>query len=148
MRTFVHLVLFACAIALGVGTFGPLVDSVSARHLRFTELRDGLPTGSTFAGLAGRDVGFNSALTPLLLIVAGLILIAALVGSRLLGWLGVLAGFGLLGVFAWRFDQRFDAQLRDDYRTLLSGTWGLYLVGGALVVALLALLVPKERVTA
>ncbi|MGV9676057.1 hypothetical protein ACWDSJ_12320 [Nocardia sp. NPDC003482] len=145
MRTFVHLLLFACAIVMGVGAFGPLLGSLRARHVRLLDLRDGLPTDRGLDQLAGVSVEFYLSLALVLLCCAAVVLLAALTGSRLLGWLGVLAAIAALAVLTWRLDERFDDRLRHDYRHLLSGTWGLYLFGGATVVALLALLVPRER---
>ncbi len=148
MRTFVHLVLFACAIVMAVGAFGPLVGSLGARHVRLADLRDGLATDRTLDQLAGQSVSFQISLAVVLLGIAAVVLLAALVGSRLLAWLGVLAAIAALAVLTWRLDERFDHQLRTDYRHLLTGTWGLYLFGGATVVALLAVLVPRERTVA
>ncbi|RDI67851.1 hypothetical protein [Nocardia pseudobrasiliensis] len=148
MRTFVHLVLFACAIVMAVGAFGPLVGSLEARHVRLADLRDGVATDRTLDQLAGQSVSFQISLAVVLLGIAAVVLLAALFGSRLLGWLGVLAAIAALAVLAWRLDERFDHQLRTDYRHLLTGTWGLYLFGGATVVALLAVLVPRERTVA
>ncbi|MBB5911915.1 hypothetical protein BJY24_000782 [Nocardia transvalensis] len=145
MRTFVHLVLFACAIAIAVGAFGPLVGSVDARDVRLIDLRDGVPSGWTLDQLSAQAASIHTSLTLLFLVIAAVILLAALFGSRALGWLGVIAGLAALGVTTWRLDQRFDDLLRDDYRNLLNGAWGLYLIGGGLVMALLALLVPRER---
>ncbi|MFI9505318.1 hypothetical protein [Nocardia sp. NPDC052566] len=145
MRTFVHLLLFACAIAIGVGAFGPLVGAVGARDVGFADLRNGFASGSSLEQVGDHSAAFFTSLTIGLLGVALVVLLAALFGARSVGWLGVLVGLAGLGVLAWRLDQRFDDQLRADYRHLLSGTWGLYLVGGGLVLALLLLLVPRER---
>lgn len=145
MRTFVHLVLFVCAIAVGVGAFGPLIGTVGARDVGFGDLRNGFAGGRSLEQIGDQAVGFTTSLLIGLLGVALLVLLAALFGSRLLGWLGVLIGLGGLGVLAWRLDDQFDQRLRDDYRDLISGSWGLYLVGGALLIALLMLLIPRER---
>ncbi|WP_225725308.1 MULTISPECIES: hypothetical protein [unclassified Nocardia] len=145
MRTFVHLVLFACAIAIAVGAFGPLIGTVESRHVRLTDLRDGFASGGSLDQIGGQSASFQTSLIIVLLGVAAVVLIAALFGSRIAGWLGVLVGLAALGVLAWRLDERFDHQLRSDYRHLLSGTWGLYVLGGGLLLALLSLLVPRER---
>ncbi|QLY33197.1 hypothetical protein [Nocardia huaxiensis] len=145
MRTFVHLLLFACAIGMAVGVFGPLVGSVDARDVRFSDLREGFDTGLSLGQVGGQSASIVMSLAVLLLGVAGVILIAALTGARAIGWLGVLGGLALFGVLIWRLDERFGDQLRDDYRDLLTGAWGLYLFGGGLVLALLLLLVPRER---
>lgn len=148
MRTFVHLVLFACAVAIAVGAFGPLVGSVDARDVKLVDLRDGLPASRSLDQLGGQSASIHTSLALALLVIAAVVLLAALFGSRALGWLGVLAGLVAIGVLTWRLDQRYGDQLRDDYRHLLSGTWGLYLLGGGVIIALLALLVPRERAKA
>ncbi|MGW2662456.1 hypothetical protein ACWCW7_15950 [Nocardia tengchongensis] len=145
MRTFVHLLLFAAAIAVAAGVFGPLVGTVDARNVQFTDLRNGFAQGRTLGQIGAQSGSFVTSLAIGLLGAAALVLVAALVGSRLVGWIGVLAGLAGLGVLTWRLDQRFDHELRADYRHLLSGTWGLYLVGGGLLLSLLLLLVPRER---
>ncbi|MGW4120667.1 hypothetical protein [Nocardia sp. NPDC004711] len=145
MRTFVHLLLFAAAIAVAVGVFGPLVGTVDARNVQFSDLRSGFASGRSLDQIGGHSGSFTTSLAIGLLGVAAVVLVAALVGSRILGWIGVLVGLAGLGVLTWRLDQRFDHELRTDYRHLLSGTWGLYLVGGGLVLSLLLLLIPRER---
>ncbi|MFD7012165.1 MULTISPECIES: hypothetical protein [Rhodococcus] len=77
-----------------------------------------------------------------------MLLVAALVGSRAAGWLGVIVGIGTLAVFGWRLNERVGDDLRDNYDIVLTDRWGLYLAGGGLIIALLALLVPRERLTA
>ncbi|MFI6868943.1 hypothetical protein [Nocardia sp. NPDC050406] len=145
MRTFVHLLLFVAAIVIAVGSFGPFVGTVGGREIGFDDIRSGFASGRTLEDIGGRSVSFLNSLTLALLCVAAVILLAALFGSRLLGWLGVIAGFAALGVAAWRLNERFDDRFRGEYRDLLTGAWGLYLVGGGLVLALLCLLVPRER---
>lgn len=145
MRTFVHLLLFAAAIAVAAGVFGPLIGTVDARNVQFTDLRDGFAQGPTLDQIGAHSGSFFTSLAIGLLGAAAVVLVAALTGSRSVGWLGVLAGLAGLGVLTWRLDQRFDHELRTDYRHLLSGTWGLYLVGGGLLLSLLLLLVPRER---
>ncbi|WP_067665100.1 hypothetical protein [Nocardia miyunensis] len=145
MRTFVHLLLLLCAIAVAVGTFGPLIGTVEARHVQLTELRDGFPAGRSLDQIQAQSVSLQTSLAIVLLGVAAVILLATLFGSRLLGWLSVLVGLAALGVLAWRLDSSLGDQIRNDYHHLFSGTWGLYAVGGGLIVALLCLLVPRER---
>ncbi|WP_405484445.1 hypothetical protein [Nocardia sp. NBC_00511] len=146
MRTFVHLLLFVAAIVIAVGAFGPLVGSVDARNVQFDDIRNGFTNGWSLDQIGSHTGAFPTSLAIVLLGVAVVILLAALFGSRLAGWVGVLVGLATLGVLAWRLDDHFDHQLRTDYHhLLLSDTWGLYLVGGGLVVTLLLLLVPRER---
>jgi small-conductance mechanosensitive channel len=145
MRAVVHLVLFACGVVMAVGAFGPFVGVVQARHIRLVDIRDGFATGIPLDGVQAQAAQLRASYTVVLLLVALVMLLAGLFGSRVLGWLAVLAGIAAIAVPAWRLDQRFDRQLRDDYQHLLTGTWGLYLFGGAVVVAVLALLVPGER---
>ncbi|WP_368680607.1 hypothetical protein R1X32_10500 (plasmid) [Rhodococcus opacus] len=147
MRTFVHLVLLACAIAVAVGAFLPVVGDIAPGDVALVDLRDGFPTGFTVEQIENQAVVFYRSMTVLLLVAAALLLIAALAGSRTAGWAGVLVGIGALAVFGWRLDDRIGDVVRDNYDTLLGGRWGLYLAGGGLIVALLALLVPKERPT-
>ncbi len=141
----VHLVLFACGVAMAAGAFGPFIGIVEVRHIRLTDIRDGFATGIPLDALQAQAPQLRESYTVVLLVVALVMLLAGLFGSRALGWLGVLAGLAALVVPAWRLNERFGDLLRDDYRHLLSGTWGLYLFGGGLVVAILALLVPGER---
>ncbi|WP_216895471.1 hypothetical protein [Nocardia alni] len=145
MRTFVHLLLLVCAVAVAVSAFGPLIGTVEARHVRLTELRDGFPAGRSLDQIQSQSVTFQSSLALVVLCVAAVVLLAALFGSRLLGWLGVVVGLVTVGVLAWRLDGSFDHQLRNDYQHLLTGAWGLYALGGGLLIALLCLLVPRER---
>jgi len=145
MRTFVHLLLFACAIAVAVGAFGPLIGTVGARHVQLTELRDGFPAGRSLDQIQSQSVALQTSLALVVLCVAAVVLLAALFGSRILGWLGVLVGLVTIGVLAWRLNGSFDHQLRTDYQHLLTGAWGLYALGGGLIIALLCLLVPRER---
>lgn len=145
MRTFVHLLLFVCAIAVAVGAFGPLIGTVEARHVQLTELRDGFPAGRSLDQIQAQSVTLQMSMAVILLGVAVVLLLAALFGSRLLGWLGVLVGLATFGVLAWRLDSSFDNQIRTDYHHLFTGTWGLYAAGGGVIVALLCLLIPRER---
>ncbi|MEV6770012.1 hypothetical protein AB0N05_15445 [Nocardia sp. NPDC051030] len=145
MRTFVHLLLFVCAIVMAVGVFGPLIGTVDARNVQFSDLRNGFASGGSLDQIGSQSGSFFSSLAIALLAVAAVVLIAALTGSRLIGWIGVLAGLAGLGILTWRLNQNFDHQLRDDYQDLLTGSWGLYLFGGALLLSLLLLLTPRER---
>ncbi|CAG7636767.1 hypothetical protein SIM91_05185 [Rhodococcus opacus] len=148
MRTFVHLVLFACAIAVAIGAFLPVVGGIAPGDVALIDLRDGFPTGITVEQIENQTVTFYMSMTELLLVAAVVLLVAALVGSRAAGWLGVIVGIGTIAVFFWRLNDRVGDYLRDNYETVLADRWGLYLAGGGLIIALLALLVPKERPTA
>jgi hypothetical protein len=145
MRTFVHLVLFACAVAVAIGAFLPVAGGIAPGDVALVDLRDGFPTGSTLEQIENQAVTFYMSMMVVLLGAAVLLLIAALVGSRAAGWLGVIVGIGTLAVFFWRLNERVGDLLRDNYDTVLVDRWGLYLTGGGLIIALVALLVPKER---
>lgn len=145
MRTFVHLVLFVCAIAVAVGAFLPVAGEIQPSNVALVDLRDGFSAGFTVERVEDQAVDFYRSMTVLLLVAAALLLVAAVVGSHAAGWLGVLVGVGTIAVFGWRLYDRFGDLVRDNYDTLLGGRWGLYLAGGGLIVALFALLVPKER---
>jgi hypothetical protein len=147
MRTFVHFLLLICAIAVAVGAFGPLIGPVGARNIRFDDLREGFASGRSLDQIGAQSVSLQTSLAVVVFGVAVAVLLAALFGSRILGWLGVVVGLAALGVLTWRLDEQFDHQLRSDYRDLLTGSWGLYLLGGGLVIALVSLLVPRERPT-
>jgi hypothetical protein len=148
MRAVVHLVLFACAIAVAVGAFLPILGEIQPSDVALVDLRDGFPTGITLEQVENQAVELHKSMTALLLLAAVLLLAAALVGSRAAGWLGVIVGIGTTAVFLWRLDDRVGDVVRDNYDDLISDRWGLYLAGGGLIIALLALLVPKERATA
>ncbi|MFC9841134.1 hypothetical protein ACFVKB_46425 [Rhodococcus sp. NPDC127530] len=148
MRTSVHLVLFACAIAVAIGAFRPVAWSIAPGDVALIDLRDGFPTGITVEQIENQAVTFYKSMMALLLGAAVLLLVAALVGSRAAGWLGVIVGIGTLAVFFWRLNDRVGDYLRDNYDTVLTDRWGLYLAGGGMIIALLALLIPKERPTA
>ena len=148
MRTFVHLVLFACAIAVAIGAFLPVAWGIVPGDVAVIDLRDGFPTGITVEQIENQAVTFYKSMMILLLGAAVLLLVAALVGSRAAGWLGVIVGIGTLAVFFWRLNERVGDYLRDNYDIVLTDRWGLYLAGGGLIIALLVLLVPRERLTA
>ncbi|KAA0021839.1 hypothetical protein [Antrihabitans cavernicola] len=143
MRSFVHLLLFVCAIGLAVGSFLPVIGRVVPTNVALVDLRDGFGPGWGLDQIADRSVTFYTSMNVLLLGAAVLLLLAGLIGWRIAGWLGVVLGFGTLGVFAWRLNANSGQMIRDNYSTLLADRWGLNLVGGALVIALLACLVPR-----
>ncbi|MBC2644173.1 MULTISPECIES: hypothetical protein [unclassified Rhodococcus (in: high G+C Gram-positive bacteria)] len=148
MRSFIHLVLFACAIAVAIGAFLPVVGGIAPSDVAVIDLRDGFPTGITVEQIENQAVTFYQSMTALLLGAAALLLVAALVGSRAAEWLAVSVGIGTIAVFGWRLNDSVGDYLRDNYDTMLTDRWGLYLAGGGLIVALLALLVPTGRLTA
>ncbi len=140
-----HLLLFVCAVAMAGGTFGPLVGTLGARDVRFADLRDGFAPDRALDQIGSRSVTFTSSLEVVLLGAAIAVLLAAMIGSYSLAWLGVLSGLATLLALAWRLNERFDQQLSTQYRDLFSGAWGLYLFGGGLIVALLLLMMRQER---
>lgn len=145
MRTVVHLVLFACAVAVAIGALFPVAGGIVPGDVALIDLRDGFPTGSTIEQIENQAVAFYTSMMVVLLGAAVLLLVAALVGSRAAGWLGVIVGTGTIAVFFWRLHDRVGDFLRDNYDTVLVDRWGLYLVVGGLIIALVALLVPRER---
>ncbi|NNH70545.1 hypothetical protein HLB23_11845 [Nocardia uniformis] len=108
-------------------------------------MRHGFAPDLTLDRIGSQPAAFHTSLTLAVLGAAIVVLVAALVGSRTLAWLGVLTGLAGLAALSWRLNAQFDQQLRDYYRHLFTRAWGLYLLGGGLVVALLALLAPRER---
>ncbi|WP_232334219.1 hypothetical protein [Rhodococcus sp. WB1] len=90
MRTFVHLVLFGCALAVAVGAFLPVLGDVQPSDVALADLRDGFPAGFTVEQLENQAAAFYRSMTALLLLAAFLLLVAAPVGSHAAGWLGVL----------------------------------------------------------
>ncbi|MFF2110140.1 hypothetical protein [Rhodococcus koreensis] len=145
MRSFVHVVLFACAIAVAIGAFLPVVGGISPGDVAVIDLRDGFPAGITVEQIENQAVTFYRSMTVLLLGAAALLLVAAWVGSCAAEWVGVIVGIGTLAVFGWRLNDRVGDYLRDNSDIVFTDRWGLYLAGGGLIVALVALLVPKER---
>ena len=130
---------------MAAGAFGPFLGSVQARHIRLTEIRDGFATGIPLETVQNNVLQLRESYTVVLLIVALVVMLAGLFGSHTLGWIGVLAALAALGLGAWRFEERFGDRLQHDYDHLLTGTWGLYLYGAGIVVAIICLLVPEER---
>ncbi len=130
---------------MAAGAFGPFLGSVQARHIRLTEIRDGFATGIPLEAVQNNVLQLRESYTVVLLIVALVVMLAGLFGSHTLGWIGVLAALAALGLGAWRFEERFGDRLQHDYNHLLTGTWGLYLYGAGIIVAIICLLVPEER---
>jgi predicted phage tail protein len=145
MRTWVHFVLLLCGIAVGIGAFLPIMQGTNPTNVAIDDLRNGFPAGWALEQIGDQSVTFYKSMAMLLVIAAVLILLSALVGSRILGWLGVIVGAITLGASFFRVDERFGDQFRDQASNLLSNQMGLNLLVGGLVVALLACLVPREK---
>nr|WP_312638550.1 hypothetical protein [Rhodococcus qingshengii] len=96
MRTLVHLVLLICGIAVAVGSFTYVLAGVKPDNVRLEDLRDGFPAGWAIEQLGDQSVTFYRSMAILLLAAAVLILIAALFGSRIAAWIGIIVGLGLL----------------------------------------------------
>ncbi len=95
MRTLVHLVLLICGIAVAVGSFMyVLAGGVKPDNVRLEDLRDGFPAGWAIEQLGDQSVTFYRSMAILLLAAAVLILIAALFGSRIAAWIGIIVGLG------------------------------------------------------
>lgn len=145
MRTFVHLILLLCGIAIGAGAFLPVLEGTKPTNVRLEDLRDGFPAGWVLEQLGDQSVTFYRSMAILVLAAGVLIVIAALFGSRLLSWLGVIVGLVALGAFYYRVDQAFGDYVREHYSTVLTNQLGFALIAGGLLVALLASLVPREK---
>ncbi|MBP1160571.1 hypothetical protein [Rhodococcus sp. PvR099] len=148
MRTWVHFVLLLCGIAVGIGAFLPIMQDVTPTDVGIDDLRNGFPAGWALEQLGDQSVAFYKSMAMLLVISAALILLSALVGSRALGWVGIIVGVITLAAFFFRVNERFGDEFRDHASNLLSNQMGLNLVAGGLVVALFACLVPREKASA
>ncbi|WP_424805368.1 hypothetical protein [Rhodococcus sp. 27YEA15] len=146
MRTFVHLVLLVCGVAVAVGSFMSVLSGVRPGNVRLEELRDGFGDVGSLAQLGDQSVTFYRSMAVVLLGAAVLILVAALFGSRIAAWLGIIVGLGALGTFYYRVNDEFDNLVRESYSTVLTNQTGFILVAGGLVLALLACLVPRDKV--
>lgn len=145
MRTFVHVVLLICGIAVAVGTFMPILAEVKAADVRLEDLRDGFPPGWVIEQLSDQSVPFYRSMMVLLLGAAVLILVAALFGLRLSAWLGIVVGLGTLATFYYRVNNQFDSVIRENYSTVVTNQAGFILTAGGLVLALVACIVPREK---
>ncbi|WP_027503376.1 hypothetical protein [Rhodococcus sp. UNC363MFTsu5.1] len=148
MRTWVHFVLLLCGIAIGIGAFLPIMQEVTPTEVEIRDLINGFPSGWALEQLGDQSVTFYKSMAMLLVASAVLLLLSALVGSRALGWAGVIVGVITLAAFFFRVNERFGDAFRDHASNLLSNQMGLNLVAGGLVVALLACLVPREKASA
>nr|WP_271212897.1 hypothetical protein [Rhodococcus wratislaviensis]GLK39689.1 hypothetical protein GCM10017611_65600 [Rhodococcus wratislaviensis] len=104
--------MFACAIAVAVGAFRPAAWGIAPGDVAVIDLRDGFPTAVTVEQIENQAVTFYKSMMALLLGAAVLLLVAALVGSRAAGWLGVIVGIGTLVVFFWRLNDLVCEYLR------------------------------------
>ncbi|OYD68197.1 hypothetical protein [Rhodococcus sp. OK302] len=145
MRTFVHVVLLICGIAIAVGSFMSILAGVKPINVRLEDLRDGFPVGWVIEQIGEQSVTFYRSMMILLLAAAVLILIAALFGSRIAAWLGIVVGLGTLGTFYYRVNDQFGNVIRENYSTVLTNQTGFILTAGGLILALLACLVPREK---
>jgi hypothetical protein len=145
MRTFVHVVLLICGIAVAVGSFMSILAGVKPGDVRLEDLRDGFPAGWVIEQIADQSVPFYRSMMILLLGSAVAILIAAVFGSRLAAWAGVIVGLATLGTFYYRVNDQFDNIIRENYSTILTNQTGFILTVGGLALALLMCLVPREN---
>ncbi|TSD45646.1 hypothetical protein FFI94_005310 [Rhodococcus sp. KBS0724] len=145
MRTFVHVVLLICGIAVAVGSFMSILAGVKPGDVRLEDLRDGFPAGWVIEQIADQSVPFYRSMMILLLGSAVAILIAAVFGSRLAAWAGVIVGLATLGTFYYRANDQFDNIIRENYSTILTNQTGFILTVGGLALALLMCLVPREN---
>lgn len=145
MRTFVHVVLLICGIAVAVGSFMSILAGVKPGDVRLEDLRDGFPAGWVIEQIADQSVPFYRSMMILLLGSAVAILIAAVFGSRLAAWAGVIVGLATLGTFYYRVNDQFDNIIRENYSTILTNQTGFILTVGGLTLALLMCLVPREN---
>ncbi|MCZ4590064.1 hypothetical protein O4328_41655 [Rhodococcus opacus] len=104
--------MFACAIAVAIGAFRPVAWGIAPGDVAVIDLRDGFPTAVTVEQIENQAVTFYKSMMALLLRAAVLLLVAALVGSRAAGWLGVIVGIGTLVVFFWRLNDLVGEYLR------------------------------------
>ncbi|CAM2931679.1 hypothetical protein [Skermania piniformis] len=144
MRALVHLLLFASGIAVGFGGLLPLLGDVEFRDITLTVLRDGFPDQPTLEQLGAVNASVTNSATLPMLVAAVLIVLGGLTGARFLAWLGVLTGFATVGLTIWRVAEPLGEVIRASYPDLIH-PWGVALVGGGLLVALLALMAPRER---
>lgn len=145
MRTFVHLILLLCGIAIGVGAFLPVLEGTTPTDIRLEDLRDGFPAGAIVTQLGEQSVTFYKSMAAVILAAGLLVVVAAIFGSRLLAGLGVIAALGTVGVFGYRVHESFGDHVREHYSEILTNQSGFLLITGGALVALLAALVPRER---
>lgn len=146
MRTFVHVVLLICGIAVTVGSFMSILAGVKPGDVRLEDLRDGFPAGWVVEQIADQSVPFYRSMMILLLGSGVAILIAAVFGSRLAAWIGVIVGLVTLGTFYYRVDDQFDNIVRENYSTVVTNQTGFILTVGGLALALLMCLIPREKI--
>ena len=147
MRSFVDLGLFLSAVALGIGSFLPVVAGARPTEIPLTDLRDGIAAGDVSA-LGAADLPVHQALAAPLVLAAVLLLLAALFDSAVAGWAGVVVGLGATGAFAVRVHQRFDDYVRANHATALTNQTGFVLILSGLGVALLCAVIAGRRTSA
>ncbi|MBH0121302.1 hypothetical protein M1M07_06045 [Rhodococcus sp. HM1] len=147
MRSFVDLGLFLSAIAVGIGTFLPVVGGVRATEIPLASLRDGFE-GGDLSALAGPDLPLHLSLALPLAAAAILLLVAALFDSVAAAWAGAILGTAVVVVLAVRVQQSFGEYIRDNHSTVLTNQNGFVLLLSGTVVALLCGLLSVRRPTA
>ena len=147
MRSFVDLGLFLSAIAVGIGTFLPVVGGVRATEIPLAALRDGFD-GDDLSSLAGTDLPLYLSLAIPLAAAAILLLLAALFDSIPFAWAGAILGAAVVAASALRIHQAFGDYIRDNHSTVLTNQNGFVLLVSGTVVALLCSLISVRRPTA
>ncbi len=92
-----------------------VLAGVKPDNVHLEDLRDGFPAGWAIEQLGDQSVTFYRSMAILLLAAAVLILIAALFGSRIAAWIGIIVGLGTLGTFYYRVNDQFDNVIRENY---------------------------------
>ncbi|MFD6675787.1 hypothetical protein ACFWDA_15625 [Rhodococcus zopfii] len=144
MRSFVDLGLFLSAIAVGIGTFLPVLGGIRATEIPLASLRDGFD-GDDLSTLAGTDLPIHLSLATPLAAAAVLLLLAALFDSIPTGWAGAILGAAVVVVLAVRVQQSFGDYIRDNHSTVLTNQNGFVLLVSGTVVALLCSLISVRR---
>ncbi|MGW3484591.1 hypothetical protein [Rhodococcus indonesiensis] len=147
MRSFVDLGLFLSAVALGIGSFLPVLAGARPTEIPLTDLRDGIAAGDVSA-LGAADLPVHQTLAAPLVLAAVLLLLAALFDSAVAGWAGVVLGLVATGAFAVRVHQRFDDYVRANHATALTNQTGFVLLLSGLGVALLCAVIAGRRTSA
>jgi hypothetical protein len=144
MRSFVDLGMFLSAIAVGIGTFLPVVGGVRATEIPLAALRDGFD-GNELSMLAGTDLPLHTSLAIPLAAAAILMLLAALFDSIPVGWVGAILCSAVVVLLAVRVQQSFGEYVRDNHSTVLTNQNGFVLLLSGTVVAVLCSLISVRR---